>query len=103
LLTNSVLTLLVPLALVFLVFLIRRPRGLLPWTFDRVPTLRAGLTSVLMLGVVGALVNDSGVAIPVMAASLVIPVAIAVVAASLQQAGAADDVNPRSVAPEAAG
>ncbi len=107
LLTNSVLTLLVPLALIFLVFLIRRPRGLLPWTFSQVPTLRAGLTSVLVLGVVGALVNDSGVAIPVMAASLVIPVAIAVVAASLQRAGAAerlpDDVNVRSASPGAAG
>lgn len=92
LLTNSVLTLLVPLALIFLVFLIRRPRGLLPWTFGRVPTLRSGLMAVLVLGVVGALVNDSGVAIPVMAATLVIPVAIAVVAASLLGAGTSGDV-----------
>lgn len=83
LLTNSVLTLLVPLALVFVAFLIRRPRGLLPWTFERIPTLRAGLTAVLVLGIVGGLVNDSGIAIPVMAATLVIPIAIAVVAASL--------------------
>ena len=97
LLTNSVLTLLVPLALVFLAFLIRRPRGLLPWTFGQVPTLRAGLTAVLVLGVVGGLVNDSGVAIPVMAATLVIPVAIAVVAASLQRAGVTGDV-PDTVA-----
>jgi hypothetical protein len=84
LLTNSVLTLMVPLALVFLAFLVRRPSGLLPWTFLRVPTLRAGLFAVLVLGVVGALVNDSGVAIPAMAATLAIPVAVAVVVRCMQ-------------------
>ena len=84
LLTNSVLTLMVPLVLVFLAFLVRRPSGLLPWTFVRVPTLRAGLFAVLVLGVVGALVNDSGVAIPAMAATLAIPVAVAVVVRCMQ-------------------
>lgn len=84
LLTNSVLTLMVPLVLIFLTFLVRRPSGLLPWTFVRVPTLRAGLFAVLVLGVVGALVNDSGVAIPAMAATLAIPVAVAVVVRCMQ-------------------
>ena len=84
LLTNSVLTLMVPLVLIFLAFLVRRPSGLLPWTFVRVPTLRAGLFAVLVLGVVGALVNDSGVAIPAMAATLAIPVAVAVVVRCMQ-------------------
>ena len=84
LLTNSVLTLMVPLVLIFLAFLVRRPSGLLPWTFVRVPTLRAGLFAVLVLGIVGALVNDSGVAIPAMAATLAIPVAVAVVVRSMQ-------------------
>lgn len=79
LLTSSVLTLMVPLVIVFLVFLIRRPSGLLPWTYTKVPTLRAGLLAVLTLGVLGALVNDSGVAVPAMAASVAIPVAVAVV------------------------
>lgn len=78
LLTNSVLTLMVPLVLLFLAFLLRRPSGLLPWTFEQVPTLRAGLAGVLVLGVVGALLNDSGVAIPAMAATVAIPVAVAV-------------------------
>lgn len=85
LLTNSVLTLLVPLALAFLVFLLRRPSGPLRWTFERVSTLEPGLVSVLVLGVVGALVNDSGIAVPAMSASLAIPVAVAVVARTLQQ------------------
>ena len=84
LLTTSVLTLMVPLVLVFLAFLVRRPSGLLPWTFVRVPTLRAGLLAVLVLGVVGALVNDSGVAIPAMAATVAIPVAVAVVVRCMQ-------------------
>ncbi|HEX5016870.1 MAG TPA: hypothetical protein VFX15_04725 [Actinomycetes bacterium] len=89
LLTNSVLTLMVPLVLVFLAFLVRRPSGLLPWTFVKVPSLRAGLFAVLVLGVVGALVNDSGVAIPAMAATLAIPVAVAVVVRCMQ----VDDVD----------
>lgn len=84
LLTNSVLTLMVPLVLIFLAFLVRRPSGLLPWTFVRVPTLRSGLLSVLVLGVVGALVNDSGVAIPAMAATVALPVAVAVVVRCMQ-------------------
>ena len=84
LLTTSVLTLMVPLVLVFLAFLVRRPSGLLPWTFVRVPTLRSGLLAVLVLGVVGALVNDSGVAIPAMAATVAIPVAVAVVVRCMQ-------------------
>jgi len=84
LLTNSVLTLMVPLVLIFLAFLVRRPSGLLPWTFVRVPTLRSGLFAVLVLGVVGALVNDSGVAIPAMAATVAIPVAVAVVVRCMQ-------------------
>jgi len=105
LLTTSVLTLLVPLALVFLAFLIRRPRGLLPWTFEQVPTLRPGLTAVLVMGILGALVNDSGVAVPVMAATLVLPVVIAVVAASLLRAGASGDIpetvaGPTAVSPD---
>jgi len=84
LLTTSVLTLMVPLVLIFLAFLVRRPSGLLPWTFVRVPTLRSGLFAVLVLGVVGALVNDSGVAIPAMAATVAIPVAVAVVVRCMQ-------------------
>jgi hypothetical protein len=94
LLTTSVLTLMVPLVLVFLAFLVRRPSGLLPWTFVRVPTLRSGLLAVLVLGVVGALVNDSGVAIPAMAATVAIPVAVAVVVRCMQL----EDGDPAHVA-----
>jgi hypothetical protein len=101
LLTNSVLTLMVPLVLIFLAFLVRRPGGLLPWTFVRVPTLRAGLFSVLVLGVVGALVNDSGVAIPAMAATLAIPVAVAVVVRCMQVDDDAERHAPVAADPDA--
>jgi hypothetical protein len=90
LLTNSVLTLMVPLVLLFLAFLLRRPSGLLPWTFEQVPTLRAGLAGVLVLGVVGALLNDSGVAIPAMAATVAIPVAVAVMVRCMGLEGAGE-------------
>ncbi len=84
LLTTNVLTLMVPLAIVFLIFLLRRPSGLLPWSFTQVPTLRPGLLAVLVLGIVGALVNDSGVAIPAMAATLAIPITVAVMVRSMR-------------------
>ena len=79
LLQSSVLTWLVPVVVAFLWFLLRRPRGQLRRAFLVVPTLYAGLVAVLVLGVVGGLVNDSGVAIPAMAACVAIPLAVAVV------------------------
>jgi hypothetical protein len=78
LLTTSVLTLLVPVAVAFLAAVLLRPTSGLRRAFDREPALRAGLLSVLVLGVVGFLVNDSGVAVPALAMSVAIPVAIAV-------------------------
>ncbi|MET0740973.1 MAG: hypothetical protein ABWZ26_05390 [Candidatus Nanopelagicales bacterium] len=79
LLQSSVLTWLVPVVIAFLWFLLRRPRGQLRRAFLVVPTLYAGLIAVLVLGVVGGLVNDSGVAVPAMAACVAIPLAVAVV------------------------
>jgi hypothetical protein len=79
LLQSSVLTWLVPVVVAFLWFLLRRPRGPLRRAFIVVPTLYAGLVAVLVLGVVGGLVNDSGVAVPAMAACVAIPLAVAVV------------------------
>ena len=54
------------------------------------PTLRAGLAGVLVLGVVGALLNDSGVAIPAMAATVAIPVAVAVMVRCMGLEGASE-------------
>ncbi|HLZ36274.1 MAG TPA: hypothetical protein VKP64_00630 [Mycobacteriales bacterium] len=78
LLTTSVLTLLVPVAVAFLGAVLRWPTSGLRRAFAHEPALRAGLLSVLVLGVVGFLVNDSGVAVPALAMSVAIPSAIAV-------------------------
>jgi hypothetical protein len=78
LLTTSVLTLLVPVAVAFLGAVLRWPTSGLRRAFAHEPALRAGLLSVLVLGVVGFLVNDSGVAVPALAMSVAIPIAIAV-------------------------
>lgn len=94
LLAHSVLTLLVPLAVALLAGVLLRPSGGLRRAFAAVPALRHGLVAVLAMGVVGALVNDSGVAIPALAMTVAIPVAIAVSARVAREGG--DD------APEAA-
>jgi hypothetical protein len=109
LLTRSVFTLLVPLALLFVWWLLRRPTGPLRTAFDAVPTLRPGLVAVLTLGVIGGLVNDSGIAIPGMASIVAIPLAIAVATRVLGRAGLAgppgegppeSDVPPAALPPE---
>jgi hypothetical protein len=87
LLTRSVFTLLVPLALVFIWWLLRRPTGPLRTAFTAVPTLRPGLVAVLTLGVIGGLVNDSGIAIPGMASIVAIPLAIAVATRVVSEVG----------------
>lgn len=78
LLTHSVLTLLVPIAVIFLAAVLLRPTGGLRRAFERAPAFRAGLIGVLVMGVVGFLANDSGVAIPALAMTVAIPAAIAV-------------------------
>ncbi len=72
-LTSSTWTLLVPVALAFLVFLAWRPRGLLQDLQRRIPGLRACLVGVLLVGVLGMAVNDSGVAVPAMAVGVLLP------------------------------
>ena len=47
---------------------------------DDVRVLRAGLTAVALSLTVGALVNDSGVALPATAATLLVPLLVALVA-----------------------
>jgi hypothetical protein len=81
-LTSSVLTLLVPLAVAILVGVLLRPPGWLRGAFARAPALQAGLVATLVMGIVAALVNDSGVIVPAAAMTVAIPLTIAVSAAS---------------------
>lgn len=73
-LTGSVLSLLLPVALLAAVWLVR-PGGLLRST-DQPAALRAGLLAVALDLVIGAAVNDSGVAVPATAAALLVPLLI---------------------------
>jgi hypothetical protein len=63
----------VPLTAALLALLFWRGRGLLGGTLARRPLLRAGLFGSLAAGIVGMLVNDSGIAIPAMTLILTVP------------------------------
>lgn len=77
LLTHSVLTLVVPLAVGFLAFVLLRPWGGLRRALEHTPPLRAGLVAVLVMAVTGFFANDSGVAVPAFALTLAVPIALA--------------------------
>ncbi|MCA1822980.1 MAG: hypothetical protein LC640_01675, partial [Frankia sp.] len=81
LLFHSVLTLIVPLAVVFLAVVLARPRGRLRVALAAVPALRAALLAILVTAVVGFVANDSGVAVPAFALTIAVPAAIAVAVA----------------------
>ncbi|HVF20311.1 MAG TPA: hypothetical protein VNA14_08710 [Mycobacteriales bacterium] len=78
LLTHSVLTLVVPIAVGFLAFVLLKPWGGLRRALERTPALRAGLIAVLVMALVGFAANDSGVAVPALALTLAIPIALSV-------------------------
>jgi hypothetical protein len=50
----------IPVAIAFLIFLARYPTRPLAEARSRIPTLQAGVTSAIVAGVLGSLVNDSG-------------------------------------------
>ncbi|CCH76460.1 conserved membrane hypothetical protein [Nostocoides japonicum T1-X7] len=85
---NYRLTLLVPVALVFVIYIMARPTSwgsrALQTSFDRAPVLRTGLISVLVMLTIGFLDNDSGVAIPAVGATIAVPFIIAVAMWSLE-------------------
>ncbi|WP_377639040.1 hypothetical protein [Oryzobacter terrae] len=81
------LTLLVPVGLLFVIYLMARPTS---WgsramrrSYEQAPTLRAGLVALLTALTIGFLVNDSGVAIPAVGATLAVPLIISVAISSL--------------------
>ena len=52
-------------------------------SYEQAPTLRAGLVALLTALTIGFLVNDSGVAIPAVGATLAVPLIISVAISSL--------------------
>lgn len=79
---NYRLALLVPVALVFVIYVLARPTSwgsrALQRSFDRAPTLRPGLVAVLVTLTIGFAINDSGVAVPANGALIAVPLIIAV-------------------------
>lgn len=85
---GSTLTLLVPIALVFVIYVLARPTSwgsqALQRAFDRAPTLRPGLIALLVTLTIGFAINDSGVAIPANGATIAVPLIIAVSVRALE-------------------
>ena len=81
-LSGSTLTLLVPIGLVFVVYILARPTSwgsrALHRAYERAPLLRPGLISLLVLFLIGFAANDSGTAIPAVGATLALPLVIAI-------------------------
>ena len=87
LLGNAPLTLLVPAALLFVIYVLARPTSwgsrALQRSYDEAPTLRAGLIALVTTLTIGFLINDSGVAIPAVGATLAVPLIVSVVVCPL--------------------
>lgn len=104
---NWQLTLLAGCALVFLFLVLKRPTrwriGALQRAYEYAPTLRAGLTGSLVTALVGFAANDSGIAIPAIALTVVVPLTLSVCVWALQQdddgirkTASKDDKSPES-------
>lgn len=63
-LTTSIWTLMLPAVFLFIAYLVYRAPGRLGIIQSRIPELRAALTGLLVVGVLGFALNDSGIAIP---------------------------------------
>lgn len=79
---NYTLTMLVPFALAFVIYVLARETSwgsrALQRSFDRYPALRPGLLTTLIALTIGFFVNDSGVAIPAVGATIAVPLLIAI-------------------------
>jgi hypothetical protein len=98
------LSLIAVAAVAFLIFALLRPlawrAAVLHTAYERAPSLRPTLIAVLVTAGVGMLVNDSGVAIPALAFTVAIPLALA---ASIQALGPEETAPlPRSERAESA-
>jgi len=88
LLLSNPLSLLIPVGLALLAYLLARPSSRaarpLHQSFERVRLLRPGLIAVLVMWVIGFALNDSGTAIPAVGALLAIPLVIAIALTTLE-------------------
>ncbi|QIM22265.1 hypothetical protein G7075_15820 [Phycicoccus sp. HDW14] len=79
---NAPLTLLVPVALLFVTYVLARPTSwgsrAMQRSYDQAPTMRPGLVALVLMLAIGFAVNDSGVAIPAVGATLAVPLIVSV-------------------------
>lgn len=80
---STIWTFVVPPALGLLAWLLLRPRW--QWLSQTYPRVRAGLVAGLIMAVLGYAVNDSGIVIPAMMFSYLVPVAVAPLAEPLSR------------------
>ena len=94
-LLSSVWALIIPAALAFLAFLVWRPPRFLRGLFAAAPSVRACVIGVLATGAIGGIVNDSGIAIPAIMLTLLVPyVAYVIVEARIGTSRSAVDAPP---------
>ena len=91
---STIYTFFVPPALGVMAWLLRRPRGRWERLARTYPRLRAGLVGGLILGVLGFAVNDSGIAIPAVILSYLLPMALLVHLVMAQEHGGAPPPAP---------
>jgi hypothetical protein len=100
LLFGQPLSLLIPVGLVAVAYLLARPtsRAATPLrpSFARVKLLRPGLIAIMVMWVIGAALNDSGIAIPPVGATLAIPLLIALAVRTFEDQAAAGPVSSRA-------
>lgn len=106
-LTGSYLTLLVPFGAVFIGWVLMRPSAwgapALQRTYEASPTLRHGLTALLVMLTIGFAVNDSGTVVPAIGATLVIPLLIAASVRTIELSGSPPGQQASDRAPARAG
>lgn len=73
---STIWTYLVPPALAVIAWLLLRPRGRWAELAITFPRLRAGLIGGLLLAVLGFSVNDSGIVVPAMVLSFLVPMSL---------------------------
>ena len=76
--TSTIWTYLVPPLLIFVGWLLTRPRGRWEALRARYPAIRAGIIGGLLLAVLGFAVNDSGIVVPAVILSMLVPVALVI-------------------------
>ena len=89
LLLHSPVTALLPLVVVVVVLVVRRPPGVLAEAFEDEPAYRDALVALGVAGALGFVLNDSGAAVPALALVVALPATAALVSSHRGEPGSA--------------